>query len=313
MQNTPLIISQSDLNLHEFTELVKDWEIDFIQLGGGSFLCSLDQILFPEFQLSSLCFNSRVKQEGRSPKGYWTFTFANTENGLFWRNYKVEPQSLIIYAPGSEINGVSSAHFEPFLFSVHEDILMALIKKTNAPEVLSLLKNEILVSDSPLWNELKNQIKTGIADYKTKPNYEGKPHFLRDFLYALLELIKTAKPSVKKVSSKSRLQLLVDAERFIQQHLHEQVSVLDIANHCQVSERTLLYTFKKRFGIGPKAYTKILKLNHVYRVLQKAPNSQTIANIAREYGFWHMGQFHADYKDFFGELPSESLSKIKGK
>ena len=32
-----------------------------------------------------------------------------------------------------------------------------------------------------------------------------------------------------------------------------------------------------------------------------------ILNIANDWGFWHMGQFAADYKSLFGELPSETL------
>jgi AraC family ethanolamine operon transcriptional activator len=32
-----------------------------------------------------------------------------------------------------------------------------------------------------------------------------------------------------------------------------------------------------------------------------------INEIANRWGFWHMSQFAADYRRFFGELPSETL------
>jgi len=33
--------------------------------------------------------------------------------------------------------------------------------------------------------------------------------------------------------------------------------------------------------------------------------------MANRHGFWHMGQFAKDYKNLFGELPSQTLSKNK--
>ena len=44
------------------------------------------------------------------------------------------------------------------------------------------------------------------------------------------------------------------------------------------------------------------------RVLKSTdPKLATISQIAIEWGFWHMGQFSADYKKMFGETPSTTL------
>jgi len=87
--------------------------------------------------------------------------------------------------------------------------------------------------------------------------------------------------------------------------------VVDIARHLQVSERTLLYAFKNRFNMSTKAYINTLRLNHVHHALYKQLGDKPVASIARESGFWHMGQFFKDYKRFFGVLPSETLKKIQ--
>ncbi|WP_189362517.1 helix-turn-helix domain-containing protein [Algibacter mikhailovii] len=42
--------------------------------------------------------------------------------------------------------------------------------------------------------------------------------------------------------------------------------------------------------------------------LHKQKNHASIASITRDSGFWHMGQLYKDYKTFFGELPSKTLS-----
>jgi len=115
--------------------------------------------------------------------------------------------------------------------------------------------------------------------------------------------------STTKVSSKKRLKSLQESEEYALQHITEPFTVLDIASSVGVSERTLLYAFNNRFGLGTKSFIKVLKLNHVYHALHKENNNVSVALIARTSGFWHMGQFYKDYKKFFEELPSQTLKK----
>jgi AraC family transcriptional regulator, ethanolamine operon transcriptional activator len=308
MEGKPLIIAHSNLDLFEFTQAVKEWYIDFIQLGGGEFRITMNQIIFPEFQLAHVHFNSKVKQEGRSPKGYWTFAFVRDFH-LYWRNFEVSPRSIVIYAPNSEINSVSNPLFEPLLFSIEEGILLELARQDNSKQLLAKIQSGVLQAKGDLFDTLSIQIMDGINNYKNDPNYDGKHIFTNTFVIQLLQLIKKSEPSTKKVSSKKRLQLLVDAERFIQNNIDENVTVSEIATQCGVSKRTLLYAFKRRFNTGPKAFMKILKLNHVHHLLHGSKDIGSISSIARASGFWHMGQFFKDFKDFFGELPSETIKK----
>lgn len=75
-----------------------------------------------------------------------------------------------------------------------------------------------------------------------------------------------------------------------------------------VSERTLQYAFRERFGMTPKSYSMVMRLNAVRRQLKEAnPKKNLVLEIARQHDFWHMGKFGADYKRLFGELPSRTL------
>ena len=46
------------------------------------------------------------------------------------------------------------------------------------------------------------------------------------------------------------------------------------------------------------------------RDLRACSQGETITDIAKRWGFWHMGQFAADYKKQFGELPSETVKRV---
>ncbi|MCP4405581.1 MAG: helix-turn-helix domain-containing protein [bacterium] len=81
-----------------------------------------------------------------------------------------------------------------------------------------------------------------------------------------------------------------------------------------MSKRTLQYAFLEHFGVSPKRYLQIYRLNRVRSILKKRdPNSVAVADVANRWGFWHMGQFAKDYRKLFGELPSSTLKSFRRK
>jgi AraC family ethanolamine operon transcriptional activator len=64
------------------------------------------------------------------------------------------------------------------------------------------------------------------------------------------------------------------------------------------------------FGIGPKAHLQCHLLSAVRDQLLTRSGHSLTADIANSWGFWHMGQFAADYRKLFGELPYKSLKQI---
>ena len=51
-------------------------------------------------------------------------------------------------------------------------------------------------------------------------------------------------------------------------------------------------------------YLHALRLNRARRELRLAdPDVSRVSDVANRWNFWHMGQFAADYRRLFGELP----------
>ncbi|NMS18434.1 AraC family transcriptional regulator, partial [Vibrio parahaemolyticus] len=55
-----------------------------------------------------------------------------------------------------------------------------------------------------------------------------------------------------------------------------------------------------------KQFIHRMRLNQVRRVLQSPEDNRTIAEIAFDFGFFHLGQFSQSYKRLFGETPTET-------
>jgi AraC-like DNA-binding protein len=86
------------------------------------------------------------------------------------------------------------------------------------------------------------------------------------------------------------------------------LSVGDLTTACDVSERTLRAAFQSYFGMGPKRYLKLRKLNRVYRDLRASDlDEQKVSECLLRHGVFEHGRFAAEYKALFGESPSTSL------
>jgi AraC family ethanolamine operon transcriptional activator len=76
-----------------------------------------------------------------------------------------------------------------------------------------------------------------------------------------------------------------------------------------VCERSLRYAFRDLLDTTPTAYLKAQRLNRAHHALRQAdPSRVLVKQVALANGFWHLGQFAADYKRLFGESPSETLA-----
>lgn len=306
----PSVFSFSNLSLYKFNKVIQAWNMDFLQLNAGSFSADLKQYISDNFQLGYAKFNRTVKQEGFSPKGVWTFAFVNDVK-IYWRNYNVQPNSIIIYAPRSEINTVSDANFEVMTFSISDDFLFEIANKEGMKNLYHSLESiDLMVSNDPQCIELRKAILEEIQNQLQKPNYKNAQDFKESFTKKILVLLKNSTISLEKVSGQKRLKLLHDVEEYVLHHITEPITVSKIAAYFKVSERTLLYAFRNRFDMGPKAFIQNLKINHLHHRLHDNKNKGSIASLARDSGFWHMGQLYKDYKKFFGELPSDTYNKI---
>lgn len=100
------------------------------------------------------------------------------------------------------------------------------------------------------------------------------------------------------------------ARDHIHAHAHETIGVAEIAAAARCGYRTVQNAFNDAYGMSPMAYLRLIRLKRVRSALLAGdPELGTIAEIARSWGFGHMGRFADIYRRRFGELPSETVRK----
>ena len=96
----------------------------------------------------------------------------------------------------------------------------------------------------------------------------------------------------------------------IEQHEIEILSIEELVQAVDVSERTLRNIFLDFYGVPPRRYFFVKRLHQARAMLQEAdPACTRVTAVAAQFGFWHFGRFARDYRRLFGEPPVQTLKK----
>lgn len=97
---------------------------------------------------------------------------------------------------------------------------------------------------------------------------------------------------------------------YLHQHAHEPVTVGTLAASVGLSVRAVQQAFQRILDTSPMVYLQRIRLDRVREALLTAePGMTSVGEIARTWGFTHMGRFSGTYVRQFGEYPSETLRR----
>lgn len=100
------------------------------------------------------------------------------------------------------------------------------------------------------------------------------------------------------------------AEEYIRSHSSSDMSIGDLCRATNSSKSNLYRAFQDYLGHSPHEFLTRRRLNNARRLLRSASkNSTTVATIAMECGFAHLGRFSSYYKRLYGEYPKETLAR----
>lgn len=99
------------------------------------------------------------------------------------------------------------------------------------------------------------------------------------------------------------------ARDYIHAHAHESITLENLASQAGCGYRALQVAFRDALALSPTAYLKQVRLTRIRDELLAAGDSTTIAQVARKWGFHHLGRLSSAYRQQFGELPSETLRR----
>jgi AraC-like DNA-binding protein len=93
----------------------------------------------------------------------------------------------------------------------------------------------------------------------------------------------------------------------------DSASVAKIASQLDMSKRSIQYAFANEVSQGLSCYLRRQRLHDVRRsLLDPGARSLSIGDVAAQHGLWNWSHFSQQYRQLFGERPSETRSRLKG-
>ena len=109
---------------------------------------------------------------------------------------------------------------------------------------------------------------------------------------------------------------MLAADAHLRAHLARPIYTEELCAALDVAPATLAAAFHAAFGVSPHRFLKLRRLALVRAgLLGGAPEggpAPLVKSVALAHGFWHLGQFAAEYRAMYGETPSETLARARG-
>jgi AraC-like DNA-binding protein len=91
------------------------------------------------------------------------------------------------------------------------------------------------------------------------------------------------------------------------------ITIADIAEASGIAGRTLFQYFRDFRGTSPMRYLRDARFEKVQEALKRGQAEESVAQVARRWGFSHLGRFAVEYRKRFGESPSDVLWSRQGR
>jgi AraC family transcriptional regulator, ethanolamine operon transcriptional activator len=306
----PVLAFTQDLS--DFDQLAAffvGWEGRFEQLSSGRFEGSLSVVRGRTVRLVSVACNQSILARGRRAPGLFTLYTVNPSNaGGIWQGRRLDPGQWVVHGPEADSNHRTARRFTSAGLSVAAPEMEEAARGLLATDIAAWPQSwEALTPPPEHASELTTRtgrlLRLALADPTILSAAEGR-QFEQECLRAAVKGIAPVACSRHGLPPLGARAVLVRrAEELMRTHLDQPLGAIDLCQALGVSDRTLRLAFRERFGLGPMAYYRVLRLNAARAVL-KADPARAVAEVARGFGFHHLGHFAADYRRLFGERPS---------
>ncbi len=302
----------------EFSEQIHGWDLDFKQLQSGKSPAELLQFGRPDFHATRFHMEQAYHQRGGTTPNAVTIGLieegveaATTPEG------ELQQDGLLFFPAGSEFSCGSPSQFRGYTLTIADSLIDEVAESAGLLQSMSTLRtNQHLVKHcrQDMVNTVRQRLRHITNEIKQIEKLADGSNVARELEFDLIRELLTAVADPQEMqkqflSSRKKI-VLQRALDYIEANPGKPIKVLELSQASGAGVRTLEYIFSDYFGVPPKAYLKSRRLIAVRHELRRSLPTQTlISEIAARWGFWHMGQFAADYRRFFGELPSVTIKK----
>jgi AraC family transcriptional regulator, ethanolamine operon transcriptional activator len=302
-------------DVHDHSLAVNGWEQVYSQLTPGRFESTVMQAQTPDFLFFRETTNRSVAQSGVAPHGFSSLAlpFQRPVSGTF-QGCRLNGYALWLLGSAEEFRFYTPETLHYLGVSIPAVDMHALVTAILGEKAEALLARNVV----PVANEEGERVAIELARFldafQQQPGAFDNPvaskRFRDEILSMLLELFDPQSAEKRDVTHSTYAEIVRRSERILREHAEEPKTVLDLCVALRCSRRTLQTSFQRVANVTPVEYLRALRLNGVRRLLRSTSQDELmVGDAAAQWGFTHPSYFAREYRDLFGELPSQTPRK----
>lgn len=284
------------------------------QLGKGPFRSGLAVRTTEQADLFVDRYNTAVSLRLVPPTGTVALLFPRSANGRFLCcGEEVGNSALIVFASGSELNITTSGLAGSEAIAIPEARFIEMIEVL-CPTLKSVWPdlNAVIQGDTAQLHALRKAVLKLVNYTELDPNPEHLSNEIAATIAWMGYSLNNEKPE-RITDSRARTHVAKLAQTFIEEHYRNAVCNEDLCRVTGTSARTLQRCFREYFDLTITDYLKMVRLDATHRELVSAhPSKDTVARIAIDNGFTHLGRFSIAFRERFAESPRKTLAMQLG-
>jgi AraC family ethanolamine operon transcriptional activator len=292
--------------------------VNFVPLRPGPFHGRFCQIDLDGFVLRRMAHGPLLMHGTAKPGHVALQLMARPVEGVTLNGDAFGASTLSVIPGCSEIQAVCSAELDRIALIVHAEMFDRLIEACGAPAFPRDAHRLLHLPDHQA-GMLVRALGTMTDLAESLPNLLAVPGLgeaLTEECQRLIAavLIDTEGRPERPRRTRDMLRQVGAADEFLRANIDRPVYTDELCAALHVSARTLHQSFAAVYGMSPHAYLKRRRLILVHRALRAAREGRAmVKSVALAHGFWHLGRFAQEYATMFGEMPSETLDRGRGR
>ncbi|MDR0701788.1 MAG: helix-turn-helix domain-containing protein [Azoarcus sp.] len=302
-------------DIDEHAACLFDWKQHYDQLSPGIFAGEFEEIVFGPVRLFREGMNQTVLESGILPAGsHGLAVIAELDGDGWFDGQAVFPDSLLLVHGGERFNFRTPRQHQLLAAVIDTARLCDYARQVEHHDPADELGRQGLPGAAPgraaAYRAFLLTLFTAVRATPQMLESRFMQRAMEQALHgAILEALGGGDGQMP-APARLRQTIIERARACVNETSGEPLSVADLCMRIGVSRRALQNSFQEVLDLNPVKFLRAMRLNGVRRALREAgPQGNTVGDIAARWGFWHLSRFAADYREMFGERPSDTLKK----
>lgn len=306
------------LDTHEFDELnqlAAGWSVQHHPLGARACRSTLFMVKTASLQVAHVQHAVGYSSQGESPAGMLSFAAPLDEaRPMVHRGHGIGPMELGVTRSGEEYECVCRSGVRFVVASVVQGRSAQYAADLwNEPGLCRHPSDRLRFVDSASRSRYLDACGRILGAVAEQPGLLGDQRAAALLEERFLEgLFLNAHGAPPGASDRSRYALARQAYRYLQDHVDDVPTVRELCAASGGSYATLERAFRETYGMTPKTMMGAMRLSGARRTLLHPSPTVTVTAVAVRWGFVELGRFSVQYRQRYGEVPSETLRRARG-